>query len=85
VVHVTRTDDYAFASQLLCKIDLVARRALDELDVRQLVANFDECWRRGVEEASASGSACQGQGAGGSEHGESWASGYRGVCAYSVR
>jgi hypothetical protein len=85
VAHVTRTDDYALASQLLCEIDLVSRRALDEVDIRQLVANFDEGWGRGVKEASASGGARQGQGAGGSKHGECWASGYRDVCAYSVQ
>jgi hypothetical protein len=54
VVLKAHTDDDAFAGQFLCKIDLVARRALDEVNVWQPVADLDQDGRRGVEEAAAS-------------------------------
>jgi hypothetical protein len=35
------TDDDALALELLCDVDLVARRGLDELDVGNGIANLD--------------------------------------------
>jgi hypothetical protein len=48
------TDDDAVAGKFFGKIDLVARRAFDEVNVWQLVAGFDQDGRRSVEQASAS-------------------------------
>jgi hypothetical protein len=75
LVPKERTNNDAAARQFLCKIDLVARRALDQVHVRQLVTNLDKGRSRGVEEAAASNSARAGQQAGGREHRECWASG----------
>lgn len=62
------TNDDTFASQLVSEIDLVARRALDELDVWELVADLDTGRCRRVEEATAGERASQWQAAGCSKH-----------------
>jgi len=58
-------DDASTAAQLVGKVDLVARRALDEVGGRQLVTDIDECRSRGVQEASSGAGAGQRQTAGG--------------------
>lgn len=69
IARVQLTNDEALAGQLLCEIDLVARRALDQLDVWQLVTNLDIGRRRGMEQATASRGGA-GQTASSSKHGE---------------
>lgn len=68
VVHQPLTNDDAFASELLCEIDLVPGGALDKVNIWQLVANLDECGRRCVEKAAAGDRARQAEGTGGSKH-----------------
>lgn len=64
------TNDQAFAcTQLFGKVDLVARRVLDEISIGELVAGADEGGRGGVEQAAAGGRARQRQTAEGGRHG----------------
>lgn len=70
-IQKVRTNDEALALQLLGEADLVARRALHELDIGDAVTNLDEGGGRGVERAGSGSQAADrgGRKAAGGEHG----------------